>query len=50
MLRELRVPTPMLRAPAAARPARCPLFKAAAAVALFHQVVDAVVYGYLAMA
>jgi len=38
-----------LRAPAAARPARCPLFKAAA-VALFHQVVDAVVYGYLAVA
>ena len=48
MLRELRVPTPMLRVPAAARPARCPLFKAAAA--LFHQVVDAVVYGYLAVA
>ena len=48
MLRELRVPTPMLRAPAAARPARCPLYKAAAA--LFHQVVDAVVYGYLAVA
>ena len=39
-----------LRAPAAARPVRCPLFKAAAAVALFHQVVDAVVYGYLAVA
>ncbi|CAL5002168.1 unnamed protein product [Urochloa decumbens] len=46
MLRELRVP--MLRAPAAAaRPARRPLLKAAAA--LYRQVVDAVVYGYLVM-
>ena len=35
MLREIRVLTPMLRAPAAA--------------ALFRQVVDAVVYGYLAV-
>ncbi|CAO2169052.1 unnamed protein product [Urochloa humidicola] len=47
MLRRLRVP--MLRAPAAAvaRPARRPLLEAAAA--LFRQVVDAVVYGYLTM-